>query len=106
MGFNGNYALKPDSLGDVLALAAAVVIFTIAGLFLFQVKIPRACLKNACAGWAFHFVGGKERFWARSWCYAPQIATHYTAKWGVQNGAMIFQTRSSQVKRKIEQKKY
>ncbi len=26
--------------------------------------------------------------------YAPKIATQYTAKWSVQNGAMIFQTLS------------
>ncbi len=45
-------------------------------------------------GLVFHFVGGKERFWERSWGYVSKIVTQHTAKWGGQNGAMIFQTRS------------
>ncbi len=52
-------------------------------------------------GWMLHLVGGKERFWERSTNYAPKIATQYTAKWGGQNGAMIFQTRS-RVKMPVE----
>ncbi len=45
-------------------------------------------------GWMLHFVRGKERFGERSWGYVSKIATQNTAKWGGQNGAMIFQTRS------------
>ncbi len=49
--------------------------------------------------WALQFVGGKERFLERSGggAYVPKIATQNTAKWGGQNGAMIFQTRSNVV---------
>ncbi len=48
-------------------------------------------------GWMLHFVGDKERFWARSGAYAPKTSTQYTAKWGGQNGVMIFQTRSGAI---------
>jgi len=46
-------------------------------------------LKNACAGLMPHFAVGKERFWGVVGNSA-KMATQYTAKWGVQNGAMIF----------------
>ncbi len=55
-------------------------------------------MKNACAGWVFHFVGGKARFWERSGGYVSKIVTQHTAKWGGQNGAIIFQTHSRQLK--------
>ena len=62
--------------------------------FLNRKEHSRACLKNAFPGVCVTLCGMQDPIGEAQWGYGDQIGAQQAAKWGVQTGGMIFQTRS------------